>query len=85
MPLNLDPSISVMSCTRFFSKVLVNRLKRISPKIITEHQSAFSKSRLIFYNILVAFESFHSMQKQTGKIAFMAVKPDMRKIYDRVE
>ena len=48
---------------KIFSKVLANRLKRILPKIITEHQSAFTKSRLIFDNILVAFESLHSMQK----------------------
>lgn len=85
MPLNLDPSVSVMSCTRFFSKVLVNRLKRISAKIIIEHQSAFTKSRLISDNILVALESFHSMQKDIGKNTFMAVKLDMSKTYERVE
>ena len=70
---------------KIFSKVLANRLKRISPKIITEHQSAFTKSRLISDNILVALESFHNMQKHTGKNAFMAVKLDMSKTYDRVE
>ena len=63
----------------------MNRLKRISAKIIIEHQSAFTKSRLISNNILVAFESFHSMQKHTGKNAFMALKLDMSKTYDMVE
>ena len=42
---------------KIFSKVLANRLKRILPNIIIEHQSAFTKSRLISDNILVAFES----------------------------
>ena len=36
---------------KIFSKVLANRLKRILPNIITEHQSAFTKSRLISDNI----------------------------------
>ena len=52
---------------KIFSKVLANRLKRILPNIIIEHQSAFTKSRLISDNILVAFESLHSMQRHTGK------------------
>ena len=70
---------------KIFSKVLANRLKKILPKIITEHQSAFTKSRLISNNILVAFESLHSMHKHKGKENFMAIKLDMSKTYDRVE
>ena len=70
---------------KIFSKVLANRLKKILPKIITEHQSAFTKSRLISDNILVAFESLYSMQKHKGKDNFMAIKLDMSKAYDRVE
>ena len=48
---------------KLFSKVLANRLKKILPNIITENQSAFIKSRLISDNILVVFESLHSMQR----------------------
>ena len=70
---------------KIFSKVLANRLKRILPKIITKNQSAFTKSRLISDNILVVFESLHSMQKCTGKDDFMVVKLDMSKAYDRAE
>ena len=70
---------------KIFSKVLANRLKKILPKIITEKQSAFTKSRLISDNILVAFGSLHSMQRHTGKDDYMAIKLDMSKAYDRVE
>ena len=67
-------------------KVLASRLKKVLPQLITEHQSAFTKSRLISDNILVAFESLHSMQKhRSGKEDFMAVKLDISKSYDRVE
>ena len=70
---------------KIFSKVLANRLKKILPNIITENQSAFTKSRLISDNILVAFESLHTMQKHCGKENYMAIKLDMCKAYDRVE
>ena len=53
--------------------------------IISEHQSAFTKSRLISDNIQVTFESLHSMQKHVGKEDYMAIKLDMSKAYDRVE
>ena len=36
---------------KIYSKVLVNRLKKLLPSIITEHQSAFTKDRLISDNI----------------------------------
>ena len=55
------------------------------PDIITENQSAFTKSRIISDNILVAFESLHIMQRHKGKEDYMAIKLDMSKAYDRVE
>lgn len=71
---------------KIFSKVLANRLKKILPSIITEHQSAFVKDRLISDNTLVAFETLHCMKKhKIGETGFMAVKLDMSKAYDRVE
>ena len=70
---------------KIFSKVLANRLKKILPSIITEHQSAFTKHRLISDNILVAFETLHSMiTHKSHKSGYMAVKLDMSKAYDRV-
>lgn len=54
--------------------------------LITKHQSAFAKDRLITDNILVAFEMLHCMKNQSsGKTGFMALKLDMNKAYDRIE
>ena len=71
---------------KIFSKVLANRLKKLLPTIITEHQFAFTKDRLITNNILVAFETFYSMKKyKFGDNGFMAFKLDMTKAYNWVE
>ena len=71
---------------KIYAKVLANRLKIYLPSLITEHQSAFAKDRLISDNIMVAFETLHHMKHHnTGKHGFMAIKLDMSKAYDRVE
>ena len=71
---------------KIFSKVLANRLKRVLPKIISEHQSVFLKGRLITDNILVAFETLQYMKNHnSGNTGFMALKLDMSKAYDQVE
>jgi len=66
--------------------VLANRLKNILAEITDESQSAFVPGSLISDNVLVAFETMHSIdQKRKGKEVFMVVKLDMSKTYDRVE
>ena len=41
------------------------------PNLITEHQSAFAKNRLISNNVLVAFETLHCMKNHNlGQIGF---------------
>ena len=71
---------------KIYCKVLANRLKKFLPSLITKHQSAFAKDRLISDNIMVAFETLHHMkQHNSGRHGFMAIKLNMIKAYDQVE
>jgi hypothetical protein len=71
---------------KIISKVLANRLKVVLPSIISPNQSAFLSGRLITDNILVAYETMHSMHTKTwSKVGYMGIKLDMSKAYDWVE
>ena len=83
---DFQPIILCNVLYKIYSKVLANRLKKLLPSLITEHQYAFVKERLISDNIMVAFETLHHMkQHNSGKHGFMAIKLDMSKAYDRLE
>ena len=63
---------------KIFFKVLANWLKKLLPSIFIEYQSAFTKDRLISDNVLVAFETLHSLQRyKSDSHGFMALKLDM--------
>ncbi|CAN0838310.1 LINE-1 retrotransposable element ORF2 protein [Linum grandiflorum] len=71
---------------RILAKVLANRIRRLMPHIIKEEQSAFVQGRSIVDNILITFESLHSMStKPCPKVGDVALKMDISKVYDRVE
>lgn len=61
-------------------------LKIFLPYLISKNQNAFILGRLISNSILVAYEALHTMySRMWGKVEYMSLKLDMRKVYDLVE
>jgi len=69
---------------KLITKVLVHRLKKVLPDIISPCQSSFVPGRQISDNIIIMQESLHTMRKKRGRCGFMAIKLDLEKAYDRL-
>ena len=62
-PISLETVVA-----RIISKVIANRLKMISPNVISNAQNPFVLGRLITNDTTVAFEVLHRMRnKMNGK------------------
>ncbi|KAA3468114.1 reverse transcriptase [Gossypium australe] len=67
-------------------ETIANHFRGVLEKCIDDAQSAFVPRRLILDNVLLAYETLHTLKrKKLGKKGWMAVKLDMSKAYDRVE
>jgi len=67
------------------SKILVNRIRPLLNKIVSLVQSAFVPDWSIHDNILVTHEIVHKFKVLKGKAAWVVLKLDMEKAYDRLE
>lgn len=76
--------ISLCNVTfKIITKTIANRTKHILDNIIIQSQSVFIPDRLITYNIIIAYESFHYLRKNnSNKKGYAGFKPDMAKAYD---
>lgn len=71
---------------KLVTKVLTNRIKRVLSTTISLEQSPFVPNRLITNNMLVAFETLHTIRRKTiSNTCLMGLKLDMSKAYDRIE
>lgn len=66
---------------KIISKILVNRLKPLTDKLISTFQNVFIQGRSISNNNLLTHEIFDTLKRKKG---FGALKIDMCKAYDRV-
>lgn len=66
--------------------VIANRLRSMIDKCIDLAQSTFVPGRLIFDNVILAYELLHTLKhKKVRKKGLMVVKLDMSEAYDRVK
>ena len=69
---------------KLITKVLVQRLKKILPDLISPYQASFIPGRQITDNIVIMQEALHTMRRKKGLHGLMAIKLDLEKAYDKL-
>ncbi|CAK8573865.1 unnamed protein product [Lathyrus sativus] len=71
---------------KLLSKALVNRLKVMLGKCVTEEQSTFVEGCSIMDSVMIAIEVIHALKRKTkGNKARLGLKVDIIKAYDIVD
>jgi len=73
------------SIYKLILKIVTNRMRPILGKTIDPIQSAFVPKHSIHDNILLTHEIMNKFKNMRGKKAWVALKLDMEKAYDRIE
>lgn len=66
------------------SKVIIERLEKCIPKLVSPYQTSFVPGRSIQDNIIVAQEMVHNTRKMKGKRGSFIIKVGLSKAYDKV-
>lgn len=69
---------------KIISKLVINRMKYLLPKIISPSQSFFVPCRYNLYNILITSKVIPSMRKYRKGKKLTALKVDMERAYDQM-
>ncbi|XP_050242398.1 uncharacterized protein LOC126691394 [Quercus robur] len=70
---------------KIVSKILVQRIRPLLPRLISPMQAAFLEGRRGADNVIIAQELIYSLGKRRGKDGYMVVKIDLEKAYDCLE
>lgn len=71
---------------KIIAKVLANRFQNVLELCINKAQTTFVPRRLIFDNVLIAYEMHHSLrQKPYGRKGYITLKLNMSKTYERMK
>ncbi|XP_028551608.1 uncharacterized protein LOC114579873 [Dendrobium catenatum] len=81
-PSNFRPISLCQTNYKIVATMLVNRLKKVISKMISEEQVAFIHGRSIADHCLLAQEVFHKFRISKNKKGLMAIKLDMEQAYD---
>lgn len=71
---------------KIIANMLASRLKTILRVIISLTKSVFVSRMLISDNVMVAYESLHTMQsRMKGEAEYVTLKLDMSKLYNKIK